>query len=278
MNTRIQSRSIALLAVLWTASAAMAAPSTVTVSESTTGGITTYSYRVHNGSSQPVVGLRIGFDSASGEAQLGATPLGWTVEDGLPAASATSPAGWSSRLVTTEESELVDLEWSSDADSQFDIAPGATAIGFSIRLAEPAVEYRTAAFVLTLADSTFVSGTVELEADAVPPLLSVTMSPAVLWPPNHRMANVTASITVSDDLDPTPSVRLVSITANEPLAPGDVEGATLSSDDRQFALRSEREGQSAQGRVYTITYSATDASGNQATAQATVTVPHDQGN
>ncbi|MEQ1838501.1 MAG: hypothetical protein ABL858_09255 [Candidatus Nitrotoga sp.] len=30
------------------------------------------------------------------------------------------------------------------------------------------------------------------------------------------------------------------------------------------------------GRVYTLTYSATDGSGNKSTASTTVTVPHDQ--
>ena len=38
-------------------------------------------------------------------------------------------------------------------------------------------------------------------------------------------------------------------------------------------LRSERSGKGS-GRVYTITYSATDASGHTTVRQATVTVPH----
>jgi hypothetical protein len=40
-------------------------------------------------------------------------------------------------------------------------------------------------------------------------------------------------------------------------------------------LRAERSG-TGSGRVYTITYTATDASGNSTTASATVTVPHNQ--
>ncbi len=55
--------------------------------------------------------------------------------------------------------------------------------------------------------------------------------------------------------------------------PNDIQGASFGTDDRQFLLRSERSGKGS-GRVYTITYSATDASGNTTVGQATVTVPH----
>ena len=75
-------------------------------------------------------------------------------------------------------------------------------------------------------------------------------------------------IGVADTCDSNPVVRLVSITSNEPDnglgdgdKPNDIQGATFGSDDRKFELRSERSG-TGLGRVYTITYSATDASGN----------------
>jgi hypothetical protein len=42
-------------------------------------------------------------------------------------------------------------------------------------------------------------------------------------------------------------------------------------------LAAKRDGANEAGRIYTITYSALDASGNKSTATATVTVPHDQG-
>jgi hypothetical protein len=42
-------------------------------------------------------------------------------------------------------------------------------------------------------------------------------------------------------------------------------------------LAAKRAGNNPAGRIYTVTYSATDASGNKATASATVIVPHDQG-
>jgi hypothetical protein len=81
---------------------------------------------------------------------------------------------------------------------------------------------------------------------------------------------------VSDDLDPNPDLRLASIICNDDcVAADDIGGAELGTDDREFELRAERTG-GGTGRTYTITYSATDASGNSTVAAATVLVPHDQ--
>jgi len=113
--------------------------------------------------------------------------------------------------------------------------------------------------------------------DTNPPTLNVTLNPATLWPPNNMPVMVTATISTNDDYDPEPEIKLESITASEPLADGDIQDAQLLTDDRSFSLVAKRDGNNMAGRIYTITYSATDASGNKATASATVTVPHDQG-
>jgi hypothetical protein len=88
---------------------------------------------------------------------------------------------------------------------------------------------------------------------------------------------VTATITVTDDYDPEPEIQLVSITANEDLDISDAKDVQPGTDDRQFQLKAKRAGTNMAGRIYTVTYSATDGSGNKVTASATVTVPHDQG-
>jgi predicted extracellular nuclease len=117
----------------------------------------------------------------------------------------------------------------------------------------------------------------EICADASPPSLTVSVSPSVLWPPNHKYRDVTATVTVSDSVDPSPSVVLVSATSNEPdNAPGGADGNTVNDvlrvDDTHFRLRAERNENGA-GRTYTITYRATDACGNSTTRSATVSVP-----
>jgi hypothetical protein len=112
--------------------------------------------------------------------------------------------------------------------------------------------------------------------DATAPELHLEVSSAMLWPPNHKLEQILVDIGVSDDLDPSPVVKLESVTCDDGCNPAeDVVGAEVGTDDREFELRAERSG-SGSGRSYSITYSATDASGNRRLAGATVVVPHDQ--
>lgn len=118
--------------------------------------------------------------------------------------------------------------------------------------------------------------------DVTPPTLSVELDPTVLWPPNHKLVEVSATITVTDDIDPAPTVRLAGILSNEEddaIGDGnttdDIQGAELDTDDRSFLLRAERSGLGS-GREYTVVYEASDAAGNTSQASAVVTVPHDQ--
>jgi hypothetical protein len=109
-------------------------------------------------------------------------------------------------------------------------------------------------------------------ADNQLPTISMSLTPSILWPPNHKRWDITAAVTVGDNC-PGVSYVLTSITCNEP-ASGDIEGAAFGAPDVAFKLRAERLG-TGTGRIYTVKYTATDASGNTADATATVTVPHD---
>jgi predicted extracellular nuclease len=113
--------------------------------------------------------------------------------------------------------------------------------------------------------------------EEAPPTLSVNASPSTLFPPNHQYQTVNTSVAASDNSGLAPTVTLVSVTSNEPDdAPGDADGKTkndiLIVDQDTFRLRAERS-ENGSGRIYTITYKATDACGNATTASATVTVP-----
>ena len=56
----------------------------------------------------------------------------------------------------------------------------------------------------------------------------------------------------------------------------DIQGAALGTDDREFDLRSERKG-NGDGRVYSVTYRASDASDNTTDETDEVIVPKSQG-
>jgi predicted extracellular nuclease len=109
------------------------------------------------------------------------------------------------------------------------------------------------------------------------PVVDVTVTPDSMWPPNHKLVDVAATVTVTD-ADPNTTITLVSVTSNEPdngLGDGDTAGDIVIVDDFNFELRAERAG-GGEGRVYTITYEVTDACGNSTIAAATVTVPRNQ--
>jgi hypothetical protein len=89
---------------------------------------------------------------------------------------------------------------------------------------------------------------------------------------------VNTTVAVVDNADPQPEWSLVSVTSSEAdngLGDGDTPNDIQIVNDRSFNLRAERGGGEG-GRVYTITYQATDACGNSSEVQATVTVPANQ--
>lgn len=227
-----------------------------------------YTYVVTNKGTGPITGLEIGFDYYLGEPELsGQLPL-----------LVQSPPGWTHRVTTLEDSNLYSIGWDSGTSP---IQQGQMRTGFVIETATPYPKLLNAHWTIT-ADGPIVSASDKLihiaghaPVDTLPPLISATANPSNIWPPNGQMMQVSITVNVSDDTDPAPAVRLVSVTCNE-CAAGDVEGAAVGTDDRHFFVRAKRLGKGKQGRVYTATYSATDSSGNEASANVLITVPHDQ--
>ncbi len=116
--------------------------------------------------------------------------------------------------------------------------------------------------------------------DNEPPTISVALDPTMLWPPNHTLRNITATVVAADNCSGV-TYALTSIESNEPdngLGDGDTENdiqfASYGTPDLLFKLRSERSGVGT-GRIYTVTYTATDGANNSTSASATVEVPFD---
>jgi hypothetical protein len=116
---------------------------------------------------------------------------------------------------------------------------------------------------------TTLTGSTTFTVDVTAPILTVQLDRTSIWPPNHKMVNVNATLTSSDPSG-IESVILTSITSNVPgSAHNDIQ-AQIGTAATSFSLRAEK------NRIYTVTYTATDMAGNQTAATATVTVPHDQ--
>ncbi|MCP3959892.1 MAG: hypothetical protein GY719_18770 [bacterium] len=147
---------------------------------------------------------------------------------------------------------------------------------------EITVPLGTFTFTLTVedgkggADSDSVGVTV---GDTAPPVIAAaTAEPAVLWPPNHKMVPVSLSFDVTDACDAEPMCQVTTVTSSEPVTgPGDrTEPDWLITGPMSVELRAERAG-GGDGRLYSIEVECTDASGNAASGDASVAVPHDQG-
>ena len=118
----------------------------------------------------------------------------------------------------------------------------------------------------------------------------ITLKPntgTTLWSPNHKYVNfkmVDLVASVTDSCNTTislSSVYISQVTSDEPENINSGDGNTfkdmvIANDCKSVDLRAERDG-SKNGRVYTITFKVTDASGNVGTTTTKVTVPHSQG-
>jgi hypothetical protein len=118
-------------------------------------------------------------------------------------------------------------------------------------------------FDVTVADNT------------APHIGTISASPNVLTPANHKLVNVTLTVDASDATDPMPQCTIVNVTANEPIL--GVGSGNTNYDWRitgalTVDLRAERSGE-GNDRVYTVFVSCVDSSNNESVATTTITVP-----
>jgi uncharacterized repeat protein (TIGR01451 family) len=112
-------------------------------------------------------------------------------------------------------------------------------------------------------------------SNPAPTITDAVADPSVLWPPNHKMVNVTVSYDVTDNCALPPDSCTLSVTSNEPVngkGDGDTFPDWIVLDDHHVLLRAERSG-NGDGRIYTITITCTDSGGNSSSEDVMVTCP-----
>ncbi|MBT6583702.1 MAG: hypothetical protein HON77_05285, partial [Gammaproteobacteria bacterium] len=118
-------------------------------------------------------------------------------------------------------------------------------------------------------NSSTATQTVTVE-DTTAPAFDLNQLATTVWPVNKRMVDAATVANVSDAVDANPSVVLT-VTSNQSISSSDwnVAGNTVS-------VKADRSGKDGD-RVYTVTATVTDFSGNSSSQSVEVVVPHDQG-
>jgi hypothetical protein len=105
--------------------------------------------------------------------------------------------------------------------------------------------------------------------------------PGLLWPPNHKMVPVSILGVTDPDGNPV-TISITGITSDEPTASDLGAGGPIYSPDAKGVgtataiLRAECSG-TGNGRVYVVSFTATDSMGAVSTGCVKVCVPHDMG-
>ncbi|UVI27356.1 carboxypeptidase regulatory-like domain-containing protein [Paenibacillus spongiae] len=169
---------------------------------------------------------------------------------------------------TDNLSNVVNTEYSLDNGNTWMVYNGKITIS---KEGENVLHYRSA----DGAGNTEQPKSIEVNIDKTLPILKITLNKSVLFPPNHKMVSIEATIETMDTLSGLDSITLTSISSNEKGSDKDIQNAAFGTYDTSFDLRAERSGKGGD-RVYTITYTAIDKAGNVAKGTATVTVKHNR--
>ncbi len=191
----------------------------------------------------------------------------------VSAAGSTDPNG---------ADDMVHFLWILDRGTAAEVAFS----GIEVDLPLPLGQHEIQLFVTDRSGATSGAAHSVNAVDTTGPVLEgLTVTPACLWPPNHKLAHYKVGREIQfvarDRCHPgSETVRVISTTSSEP-ADGTGDGHTqpdsvVTSDG--FCVRSERSGQSSDGRTYVVQFEAVDAIGNrsQTTASVMSGVAHDQ--
>lgn len=125
-----------------------------------------------------------------------------------------------------------------------------------------------------------VSLSVETSQNEPPNISQAYASRECLWPPNHKMVDISIMGVTDPDDDPI-TITITGITSDEATASEKGAGGAKHAPDADgvgtdtASVRAERSG-SGDGRVYVISFTASDGEGGVAEGSVEVSVPHDK--
>jgi hypothetical protein len=105
-----------------------------------------------------------------------------------------------------------------------------------------------------------------------PQILRMTASPAMLWPPNHRMVPIKLTVNAVDDMDPSLKARITQVTCND----ADSSPADWNITGPLTVKLRATISPKGSGRNYTIVVQCQDANGNASSASLDVPVLRDE--
>jgi len=128
-------------------------------------------------------------------------------------------------------------------------------------------------------DSNNNSMTATTTASNPPPTITgASANPSLLWPPNHKLVNVTVNYNVIDNCPLPADSCTLTVTSNEAIngrGDGNTSPDWFILDAHHVQLRAERAGK-GNGRIYTIGITCIDSGGNSSHQRVEVRVAHDQ--
>jgi hypothetical protein len=154
--------------------------------------------------------------------------------------------------------------------SASDSLSGVKSVTSPVSVTTEGAEQKVSGEAIDLAGNT-ATASVGVNIDKTPPVVSIAANPSVIWPPNHKMVDVTISGSATDSMSGIASTAFAVTDKYGTIAP------TLSGFNTIIKLEAWREGSDKDGRTYTISVTAKDKADNTATSSATVICPHDQG-
>jgi hypothetical protein len=118
-------------------------------------------------------------------------------------------------------------------------------------------------------------------ADKTPPVITLSATPKVLWPPSDKMVPVTVSGAITDTgsgVNANSAAYAVKDEYGEVQPHGAITLRAGGAYSFTILLQASRLGTDLDGRRYTVTVQAKDNAGNGGSKTSVVTVPHDHGN